>query len=35
MEVLFGLAESLGYCEGDLLKDRDNKKYITSDEETL
>lgn len=23
MEVLFGLAESLGYCEGDLLKDRD------------
>jgi hypothetical protein len=26
MEVLFGLAESLGYCEGDLLKDRDKKR---------
>lgn len=26
MEVLFGLAEDLGYCEGDLVKARDEKK---------
>ncbi|WP_238916822.1 nucleoside triphosphate pyrophosphohydrolase [Clostridium sp. YIM B02555] len=26
MEVLFGLADSLGYSEGDLLKARDKKK---------